>query len=684
MQLLYPWFLLALLAVSIPVIIHLLQLRRPQRMVFTNAVVIQYIELINTRHRKVQDLLILLVRVVAIGALVLSFCQPLLIASKQLLVSTNIEVLVDNSFSMQRPGVKFGTLFNEAIDGAQQLANATAAKERLRLLNSGRTSLTKVDFVSRLENLHLVAGGNVGKVALSFGFDNGANTSYVISDFQKNDFITSAFQHWPLAKHVVLIPVNGPATGNVYVDSVWVDDGFVRVKTNVGLHFRLRNGGEATVTDCPVKVFLGDRQVAAFRVTVAPGQILTSVVQVQLTDSSLALGRVVTEDASVTFDNTFFFTLRPAAAIQILEIGDEPVAQQVYGDEPLFAYRFARTQSIDYGLLRRANLVLIHQVPTVDAGLRDALEAVVKRGGSVVVVPTPAMAAHISYQLLFRQLGLGIVQWEKETANPELRDIAMPSAQEPFFRDVFGPQKRAATMPRVAPVLRWARTGTDILKLRDGDSYLAAFASGAGRVFVFAAPFDKRYSEFTSQALFVPVMYRMAMLSYHYEQQASYRVAQGSVSLTLPVMAGSVGGRVDEAGFQLVKDSVTFVPGQRVVGQEVRLAVPPGMNTPGFYQVRKQGKVLTTLAFNQDKRESELAAYSAAELREMIGPNRPNVRVLDGNDIGAGLAKLRAQQTGTPMWRYCLLLTLLALLAEAVLIRFSRRPVQATRATGAA
>jgi len=93
---------------------------------------------------------------------------------------------------------------------------------------------------------------------------------------------------------------------------------------------------------------------------------------------------------------------------------------------------------------------------------------------------------------------------------------------------------------------------------------------------------------------------------------------------------------------------------------------------------------LTTLAFNQDKGESELAAYSADELRQLIGPNHPNIKVVEGGVDGAGLAKFRAAQTGQPLWRYCLLLVLLALLAEALLVRFGGRTAGAVRAVVAA
>ncbi len=684
MQLLYPWFALGLFAISIPLIIHLLQLRRPQRLVFTNVAVIKQVELVTTRYRKVQHLLILLTRIVGLIALVLVFCQPFLPVSNSGIKVSGIDVAIDNSFSMQLPGIKFGSLFNEALEGGRQLGNEATTGERFRLLNTGTTTLSKSSFLAKVEELHPNLGMNIGRIAALAGTQNSTNTLYLLSDFQKNAFSASVINQMPSNRKLALVLVRAPETGNVYVDSVWVDDGFVRTKTNVELHMRLRNGGAVTVTDCPVKVYLGARQVAAFQVTIAKGQAITSVVQVQLADGNIALGRVVTEDAPVVYDNTYFFTLQSATPIQILEIGSTPVTQQVYANEPLFNYHFNRLQGVDYALLRQANLVLIEEVATIDAGLRDGLLAVLKRGGSVVVVPAAAAEARAAYQQLFRQLGMGAAQWEQTPTKPELRKVALPNLQEPFFRDVFSAQSRTATMPRVAPVLRWARTGTDILKLRDGESYLAAFPSGAGQVFVFSAPFDKRYSDFTAQALFVPVMYRLAMLSYRSEQLPAYRLTQRNVNLTLPAGPGPAGERAEEAGFRLVKDSITLIPEQRIVGHEVRLAVPQGMDTPGFYQVQKKGRVLTTLAFNPDKRESELAAYTAAELREIIGPNRPNMRVVEASDIGAGLAKLQAEKTGTPLWRYFLLLALLALLAETLLVRFGRRPAVAARVAVAA
>jgi len=495
---------------------------------------------------------------------------------------------------------------------------------------------------------------------------------YIISDFQKSEMLPQLLQQVQRREPVVLLPLVAKPTGNIYVDSVWLNDAFVRVRTNIALHIRLHNGGTEVVTDCPVKILLGKQQVATLQISVKPGQSNEVVVQVQLPDNKLAMGQVVTQDAPVTFDNTYYFTLQPAAAVNVVEIGEEPMARSAYVNEPLFTYSFVKPQVVDYGLLRRANLVLVREVPQIEAGLREALASVVRRGGSVVVVPAASPTARASYQELFKTLGVGGEQWDTATASSLPRqEVLMPSAHNPFFKEVFGAQPPRVVMPQVAPVLHLRQAGTDILRLRDGDGFLTEFSNGTGRTYVFAAPFAKEYSDFTAHPLFVPVLYRLAMLSYRTDQLPAYRLTTPSVALSVPAKQSDSKG--EEASYRLVRDSSTFIPTQRVQGGQLLLEVPTGLTNPGFYKLQYQGSTVTTLAFNAPKRESELAAYSAAELRQLIGPNHPNVRVLDTGAQPTALAQYRSEQAGQPLWRYCLLLVLVSLLAEALLLRFGRR-----------
>jgi hypothetical protein len=687
MQFLYPNFLWGLLALGIPVTIHLLQLRRPQRVLFTNTGFIKAVELTTVRRRRLQELLVLLTRVLAITILVLAFCQPF-IPSKSNAHDTgqSVAVLIDNSPSMQAPAKQQNALLQEAIEGAQQLGRTYGNVEHFQLLTQRGEKLNEAAYKAKLAGIQFAIGKTAWDNAGAYkgAFTTAGQPLYVFSDFQKSIAGNTILSKLPIGKNIVLVPQIGRGAGNVYVDSVWLDDAFVRARVNLGLHIRLRNGGAEPVVDCPVKVLLGQRQVAAFRASVAMGQTATTVIQIQLPDTKLALGRVITEDTPVTFDNTYYFTLQPAKLIRVLEVGDVPLVQQAYANEPLFAYSFTKPQRVDYSKLQQANIVLVSELVELDGGLRQALVQVTKRGGSVVVVPAGKGLSRESYHQLFQTLGLGGEQWNSAAAGaPVLREVALPTRNTPFFKDVFGAQPRQVAMPQAAPVINWGRNGTDILRLRDGDNYLTEFESNGGKLFVFAAPFDRAYSDFTAHALFVPVLYRLAMLSYDSNQQLAYRLTSPAVSLVIPRQESGATVAKGENGIHLVRDSAIFIPAQRIQGTEVQLSIPTEMSSPGFYDVQQQGKVLTTLAFNADRHESELAAYSVAELRELIGPNHPNVRVLDGGQPEA-IAQYRAEQTGQPLWRYCLLLVLACLLAEGILLRFGRpKPTVAQPAVAA-
>jgi hypothetical protein len=675
MQLAYPGFLWGLLAIGIPIAIHLLQLRRPQRVFFTNTGFIREVELTIMRRRQLQELLVLIARVLAVGFLVLLFCQPFFPTNSATHGSedaSDVHVLIDNSASMQAPGLVQPMLEQEAVANAVALAKSYSTGTRFRLTGQHNGSLTAAAYNEMLAN-QIPKASQTGWGAARVRDDlqkEQSSTLYLFSDFQKNEVSPDFLQRVRRVGQVVLVPQVAKRAGNIYVDSVWLNDAFVRARTTTELHVRLRNGGSEAVTDCPVKVMLNKQQVATFRVSVRASQISEVTTQLQVPDEKLALGQVVTGDVPVVFDNTYYFTMQPAADIQVLEIGETPVTQQAYAREPLFSYTFAKYNSLNYGQLRQANLIVLQQVAQVDAGLREALVGVLRRGGSVVVVPPASSAARASYHELFRALGIGGEQWTAPAAGlPVRQEVAMPSARDPFFKNVFGAQPRRVAMPQVAPVLQLGQ-GNPILRLRDGDSFLTEFRSSMGHVYVFAAPFAKEYSDFIVHSLFVPVLYRLAMLSYRTDQQPAYRLNTPTVALTVSPLASRPAG--DEARYRLVQDSITYLPTQRQQGAQVQLDVPAALVKPGFYQVTSQGKVVTTLAFNADKRESELAAYSPAELRQLLGATHPNVRVLEGGTQLEALAHYRASQAGQPLWRYCLLGVLTCLLAEALLLRFGR------------
>lgn len=682
----YPWFLIGLLGVLIPIAIHLFELRKPQRILFTNVEFIREVKLVTARQRKLKHLLILAARIGAVIALVLLFAQPYIPAPEQQASGNIVRVVVDESPSMQQLGVDDHSIFEDATREADGLPLAFPASARFQLAGASKVAVDAEAY--RLQVSALQVSGQAGHAAENLARDEqvlGRQKApvFVFSDFQKNSFSQQIFATLDSSQQMYLVPIAGKGTANVFVDSVWLDDAFVRANVDAAVHIRLRNGGPVTAVNCPMKVFVGNQQAAAFQLTIPARQTAAALVKVRLTGTNVQRCRVVVEDAPVDFDNTYFFTLRPATPIRIVEIGADALMDQLYRNEPLFFYQQARAQAVNYQRLAEANLILVRGVKAVLPELRDGLRQATERGATVVIIPA-ADAQRDSYAAMFRELGIGGMQWIEQPAGvkPPQRDIAEPSRQNPFFQDVFAGQNRAAVMPKAAPVLNWSRSGTEVLRLRDGESFLAGFGSGMGMVYVFASPLSAEYTDFARHALFVPVLYRLAMQSYQQEQQPAYRLNERTIGIRLPATLKAA-GTTGETVFKLTADSLTYIPAQRVQSGRLLLDIPEAMQRPGFYTLTKDGQPIQQLAFNFDKRESDLASYSAAELKQLIGPNRPNIRVYE---TGAGktvAAQYKAARVGVPLWRYCLMAALTCLLAEALLLRLGSRPKAAAVAQAA-
>ena len=105
MKLLYPEYLWALSAIAIPIIIHLFNFRKFQKIYFSNIDLLKEVKLETKSKSQLKHLIILAVRILAIIVLVLAFCQPYVPTNeKEIKSDTIVSLFIDNSHSMDSKG----------------------------------------------------------------------------------------------------------------------------------------------------------------------------------------------------------------------------------------------------------------------------------------------------------------------------------------------------------------------------------------------------------------------------------------------------------------------------------------------------------------------------------------------------------------------------------------------------
>lgn len=664
-----PYFLFGLFAIIIPVIIHLVQLRKPQRVLFTKVAFIRQVENITSNQRKLKHWLILLSRILFITFLVLVFAQPFIPAAENGLgKAKKISVYIDNSGSMQNEAEAGGiNLMEQAVDELAKMSTGFSEVSNIQLLdNSFKTgywrNLKKKNLPARLSEISFSPATRKSEIIysrLNQGLGMNEGNSFWFSDFQKSTFDPTFFSKTDSVSEINLIKLNPAAVNNIFIDSVALEDELVRINENNRLFVKVRNNSGEENRTIGLKLFIENQQAANATITVEPKSAGIARLDFRLNEQGLKHARIELADQPVIFDNVYYFTIQPTIAINILDISNAALTNtnRLFSNEPVFKYQFINPLSVNSASISKADVVLLNELKTIDAALADNLNKYVKQGGNLVIIPS-AKNNEAAYARFFSSLGLPL----QPTTDTAVSQLALPDIKNPFFRNIFSSLDKRLQMPRAPKVMSWPRSDADLLVFKNGSNFLSRFNIGKGNVFVFAAPFSVERNEFSRNALFVPVMYKLALSSHTDEKQLAYNFSQRTFSFPVPTVD------VRKNVFSLEKDSLKFIPEQQLRIGKMYFTVPAEMVEAGFYDLKHSDSTVSTLAFNYPKSESYLETYSAEELRQLI-PNK-NVKIFEAGADASFSEQFIKDTQGTSLWQYCLLLSLIFLLVEILLIRF--------------
>jgi len=231
MEFVNPFFLWALLALCVPIIIHLFNFRRFKTVYFTNVKFLKEVKEETASRSKLKHWLVLLSRLLALAFLVLAFAQPFLPKQDADVVTgkKTVSIFVDNSFSMNAQSQDV-SLFEKAKQKAQEVVEAYGPEDKFQLITHDlegkhQRLLTKDAFLTELEQLKITP--NVS--SLSNVLSRQKQTLEKLDAAQKNIFYITDFQKSIVDLEVdttynyYLIPLQSVNQQNVFADSLWFE-----------------------------------------------------------------------------------------------------------------------------------------------------------------------------------------------------------------------------------------------------------------------------------------------------------------------------------------------------------------------------------------------------------------------------------------------------------------------------
>lgn len=677
MSFLFPTFLMALAAAAIPVLIHLFNFRKFKRLRFTNVKFLHEVRQETDSRSKIKHWLILAARVLALVFLVFAFARPYIPSNEAAVAGADrmVGIYVDNSYSMEGPG-NTGTLLDKALLKARQIAAGFPLNTRFQLITNDfkgehRRWIGREAFYDLLDEVTITSSSRtLDQVMLRMkdAFEDEPATvreGYLISDFQKNFIPDPGQVSADSSIRLSLVMVQGAPMANLAIDSAWFISPVHQAGSLENLVVQVQNYSDEAVGSMPIKLLVNGQLESIGSISVPPRSKVNDTLVFRSGEAGWKQGELQITDHPMTFDDRFYFTYQVAPQVKVLVIEGEgagPHLETLFSDDAFVDLRMNDENGVDYGAIPENDLVILNNLSAVSTGLGDRLAGFVRQGGHLAIFPRIQAAERAvdlaSYNVFLKQIGTDTY----DSLSTQPNQVVSLNLDQRIFRDVFERIPSNPDLPNVQRYFKFhdlSQTRKEpLMTMRGNDELLARFTVDEGVVYLSAVALDEAASNLPRHGLFVPLLYRMALLSIpnyplYYTVGADQSVFAGSLDIS-----GRGEYRIRSEGFEMI-------PTIRRYGGGSEIFVSEQIREPGTYRLTGAAdEELAVFAFNHMKSESDLSYYEAGDLNEIGAWTRliePQVSSLD--------RVVSIENLGMQLWKYCVVLALVFLAAEILLIR---------------
>lgn len=640
MQFKHPEILYFLFLLVIPILVHLFQLRRFKKEYFTNVKLLKELSIQTRKSSTIKKWLLLTTRLLLLTCLIVAFAQPFFKAKDSESAANEMVIILDNSFSMQAKGSK-GELLKRAV---QDLLENTPENQRFSLVTNTET-FWDTDIKSLQKELQ-----NLPYSSAPFQLDflltkietkkhNIPLDIVVISDAvgvnQKN--IQKLAEH----KSVYSWIPEAENKNNASIDKVSISqhlDNFYEIKVDISVYGEIEN-------DIPMAIYNGNNLIAK---TVVKPETNKKSVAFTLPKKDFH-GYVAIEDNSLTYDNTYYFSISKPEKSNVTVIGDvaknEFLTRIYTADE--FNFTNSELSSLNYNAIENQDAVVLNELKDIPQALGTTLKAFYSKGGNIVLIPSSESSPQNLNTFLGNFSGL-----KANALQNQEKQITKIAFSHPLYQTVFEKKVDNFQYPKVNNAFTFMGNLSPILSYDDQSFFLGSATNKIGHFYVFSAPINKTNSNFQNSPLIVPTFYNMAQ-NHQKTGISAYTIGEND-NLILDVLLSK-----DEV-VTIANEQSDFIPMQQILNNKIKLSFGDYPETSGNYSVLKNKENLKNISFNHARTESDLS--------------QRNDNLFDAftsvNSVATVFDDIHSTRTGKEIWKYFIIATLLFLLLELLIQKF--------------
>ena len=628
MSFLAPLFLVALAGLAIPVLLHLTQREKKQIVHFPSLMFVRRIPYSSVRRRKLQNLLLLAIRLTALALIIAAFARPLLTRPDAPVAigqgARELVVLLDVSYSMG-----YGDRWARAQSAARDALRGLGGSDRgsVVLFASGADiAMRSTAEVTALTGAVDAAKPGAGstryapaiKVANSLLTDSllPRREVVLISDFQRTGW--QGAEGTSLPPGAVLTPVavqGGSDRPNVTVTAASLARSTFANQERVVVTAGVTNHADAPVSGLTLMLEMNGLSVGSKPVSLeagASGSVSFDPVTVSQRNMR---GSLKLSDDALAADNVRYFVLSPADPLHVTLVDRGSGGNSLYvaralaiGEAPKFDAVTKVPETVSDDDLRRSAVVVLNDVP-VQTALARRLARYVEGGGGLLVAAGQRASWPSDVEALPASIGAPV----DRTRGPAARVTGLELGHAVFeaFR---APRSGDFSSTRIYGYRQVAAVAdAQVLARFDGGApAVLEKRLGAGRVLLWSSSLDQSWTDLPMKPVFLPFVHRAATYL------AAYVPPQPSLTVGQVLDPTSAGARKGQA-----PPRVLLTPGGRRVDLTDEGAEVLELTEQGFYELRGDGNEAAVVAANVDPAEADPTPIDPAEIVSATGGGSP-------------------------------------------------------------
>lgn len=693
MLFLNPTILFGLLAAAIPVVIHMLNLRKLKKVDFSTLKFLKELQKNKIRRIKFKQWLLLALRVLIILFTVFAFARPTLkgiaLTGTTSASKTSAVIILDDSFSMSLVEPE-GSLFNQAKSEIVKILSLLKEGDDAEIIFTSNSKKTENKLTKNISSLTKrikesdvsTISGNIAQaiekgLSILSSSKNFNKELFVLSDFQKESF-SELFQLNSIdLENIRLYTINfgGKNYQNIGIDELTLGTQIFEKNKPIVFNTKITNYSSDNIKDIIVSLFINGDRKSQKNINLNAGATSSLELIAEVNSSGFINAFIEIGDDNISQDNKRYINFYIPSKINVgLFYNNQDDVQFINAalksskniDEiKTIEYKTNQLASID---LSKFDLIIF--IPSNNNTNLKRLNDFINSGGGLLLLPGNSINEKDFNNILSNlSITAKVTALGVKLANNNYATFDKVDFEHPVFENIFSKKdKNEIDSPNI--LYHFNIDYKDIVKkiisLNDNSSFLTELKIGEGKVMIFNTAPSMEWSNFPIKGIFAPLLNK----SIYYLASEDNSINNFIAGNEIKIKTSNNKGLIEIVKPNKISEFITLDD-----KSNYNFINYSSADQIGFYNIKNKKDTISAFSVNTNPIESQQEYLTEDQIKDYLDKMNFTGKYIPVDKSEEIISVIKQARFGSELWKTFIIIALILALIEMLVSKSSKRDI---------